>query len=312
MDKNNKKLSMIPLKELNLTSRFLFDEVMEDSQTQRDVLSIVFGREISVLKKTETEKELRRAPRIRSIRVDMFSVDEEQTVYNTEMQDRWKKDLAKRSRYYQALMDTSLLEPGIVDYNRLNNTFFIMIMTFDLFGQGKYQYTFRARCEEIPDLSLEDGAVRIFLNTRGENEEEVSKELKDFLHYVENTTDDMIEDVESERIRRIHRRVCKVRASEEIGVKYMQAWEERYYDKLEAQEEGRAEGREQGIKEGRIEGRAEGIKEGAHNKLREQVEKKLKKGKTVPEIADALEESEETIAALLAELARDESGVQSD
>ena len=97
---------------------------------------------------------------------------------------------------------------------------------------------------EIPDLNLEDGAVRIFLNTRGENRDEVSKELVDFLHYVEKTTDSTAEKTESARIRRIHERVCKVRASEEIGVKYMQEWEERYYDKLEAQEEGRKEEKE--------------------------------------------------------------------
>lgn len=40
-----KKQNMIPLKELNLTSRFLFDEVMEDPQVQQDMLSIIFGRE---------------------------------------------------------------------------------------------------------------------------------------------------------------------------------------------------------------------------------------------------------------------------
>ena len=33
-----------------------------------------------------------------------------------------------------------------------------------------------------------------------------------------------------------------MKSSEEIGVKYMQAWEERYYDRQEAPEEGRAEG----------------------------------------------------------------------
>ncbi|MDO4321950.1 MAG: Rpn family recombination-promoting nuclease/putative transposase [Lachnospiraceae bacterium] len=242
---HKQKQNMIPLKELNLTNRFLFSEVMEDSRTQRDVLSIIFGREIPLLKKSETEKELRLSPLIRSVRLDMFSMDEEQTIYNTEMQDQWQKDLAKRSRYYQALMDTSLLQPGIIDYSCLNPTFFIMIMTFDLFGCRKYQYTFQAKCEEVPDLVLRDGAVRIFLNTRGENEDEVSKELVDFLHYVECTTDDAAKKTESERIRRIHKRVCEVRASEEIGVRYMQEWEERYYDRMEAQEEGQKKGKEQ-------------------------------------------------------------------
>lgn len=38
--------SIKPLKDLNLTDRFLFDMVMEDLQTQQDVLSIIFGRDI--------------------------------------------------------------------------------------------------------------------------------------------------------------------------------------------------------------------------------------------------------------------------
>ena len=115
-------------------------------------------------------------------------------------------------------------------------------MTFDLFGYEKYRYTFIPRCEEVPECSLDDGAVRIFLSTKGKNAGEVSKELVDFLHYLEDTTDVVAESTESERIKRIHRRVRRVKSSEEIGVKYMQAWEERYYDKQEAQEEGRAEG----------------------------------------------------------------------
>ncbi len=50
----------------------------------------------------------------------------------------------------------------------------------------------------------------------------------------------------SDRIRTIHSRVQKVKANEEIGVKYMQAWEEKYYEK------------EEGLKEGRIVGQTEG------------------------------------------------------
>ena len=46
---------------------------------------------------------------------------------------------------------------------------------------------------------------------------------------------------DSQRIKRIHRRVRKVRLSEEVGVKYMQAWEEKYYEREEGKEEGREE-----------------------------------------------------------------------
>ena len=38
-DKN--KMNIVPLSELNLTNRFLFDEVMENPQAQQDTLSII-------------------------------------------------------------------------------------------------------------------------------------------------------------------------------------------------------------------------------------------------------------------------------
>ncbi len=207
-----------------------------------------------MLTKNETEKELRVSPQVRSIRMDVFSMDEEQTIYNTEMQDKKRDDLAKRSRYYQALLDTNLLEPGIPDYNLLNTTYIILITTFDLFGYGRYQYTFEARCKEEPECVLEDKAVRVFLNTKGKNDGEVSEELVNFLHYVEHTTDVAAENSGSERIQRIHSRVRKVKASEEVGVKYMQAWEEKYYEREEGREEGIKQGREEGERTGRTKG----------------------------------------------------------
>ena len=302
MEKVKKNQNLIPLKELNLTNRFLFDQVMEDPDTQQDVLSIIFGREIPLLKHNESEKEIRVSPVIRSIRLDIFSMDEEEYVYATEMQDTRKADLAKRSRYYQSLMDSSLLEPGVPNYNLLNNTYLIMFMTFDLFGYKKYQYTFRPRCEEVPECELMDGATRIFLSTKGENTNEVPAELVEFLKYLEQTTDETAEKSGSEKIHRIHERVQKVKMNEAVGVKYMQAWEEKYYAEQEARERGHAEGLEAGRAEGLEAGRAEGRFEGDHESMKKLVAKKLKKGKTVEEIADALEEDTEVIEQLIQEL----------
>ena len=106
-----------------------------------------------------------------------------------------------------------------------------MIMPFDLFGYGRYQYTFYGVCKEEPECTLDDGAVRIFLNTRGTRPEGVSQELIDFLHYLEHTTDSAAQESDSDRIKRIHSQVCKAKKSEEVGIKYMQAWEELYYER---------------------------------------------------------------------------------
>ena len=65
------------------------------------------------------------------------------------------------------LLDRSLLSPGTRNFNELNDVCVIMIMPFDLFGLDKYFYTFVPSCKEEKTLELEDGATRIFLNTRG-------------------------------------------------------------------------------------------------------------------------------------------------
>lgn len=52
------KRKIKPLKELNLTNRFLFDEVLEDPGAHQDVLSIIFGRTVPLLNKNETERNL--------------------------------------------------------------------------------------------------------------------------------------------------------------------------------------------------------------------------------------------------------------
>ena len=304
-----KTKDLIPLKELNLTNRFLFDEVLEDPQTHQDILSIIFGRDIPLLEQNETEKELRVSPHLRAVRMDVYAMDEEKSVYNTEMQQKKRTDLAKRSRYYQSMIDAGLLEPGIPDYNQLNNSYIIIITPFDLFGYGRYVYTFRAGCLEEPECCLEDGAVRIFLNTRGKNDGEVSKELVGFLRYVEDTTDEVAADMDSERIKRIHNRVRKVKASEEGGVKYMQAWEERYYDKEEARQEGLEEGRQEGLEEGRQkgleEGRQEGREIGKQEAIKNLIRKKLKKGCSAEEIADILEEELGMIQGLIDEIEKE-------
>ena len=223
------------LQKLNLLDKFLFDEAMEDRETYQAVISILLENEVELLGKTETEKELRVSPELRQVRLDVVGMDREGTIYYAEMQQRNTGNLIRRSRYYQAQLDVSLLEPGSTDFNLLNDSCFILIAPFDIFGRGLYRYTFDGVCRECPDLRLEDGSLRVFINTKGKNRESFSQEFLDFMEYIGKTTDEMAGSTASQKIRRIHRRVCAVR---EI-----------------------AYAREDGKIEGKIEGRAASILE---------------------------------------------------
>ena len=162
------------LNELTLLDRFLFASVMEDDRSLELVLSIIMSEEITLRQPSQVEKEFRTMPWLRSIRLDVYNVDDKNRIYDAEVQEKNTGNLAKRSRFYQALIDSTLLAPGRdVSFHHLPESYLIMITPFDLWGYGKYRYTFRMRCEEQPDLYLEDGIGRIFLNTRGTNDGEV-------------------------------------------------------------------------------------------------------------------------------------------
>lgn len=89
-------------------------------------------------------------------------------------------------------------------------------------------------------MKIEDGALRVFINTKGSNRKDFSQEFLDFMDYLMVTSDENAAKTSSERVKAMHREVHKIRVSEEMGVKYMQRWEERAYDRLDGKAEGKA------------------------------------------------------------------------
>ncbi len=259
------------LEGLNLINRFLFDEVMEDRESYQATVSILLGEDIQLLDEPETEKELRVSPELREIRLDVVSMDKGGKLYYTEMQQKNTKNLRRRRRYYQAQLDVSLLAPGSKDFNLLSDSCLILVSPFDIFERGLYRYTFENICKECPDLKLEDGASRVFINTKGKNKCSFSQEFLDFMEYITNTTDEAAERTKSQKIKRIHEQVKRIKLSEKMGVKYMQLWEEKAYIREEGYEEG--------------------YEEGDKKRLIHTICKKLRKGKALEQIADEVEES---------------------
>ena len=263
------------LQDLTLLDRFLFAEVMEDPKTFENILSIILGEDISIKGRPQSEHENRTSPLKRQVRLDVWAEDETDAVYNVEAQKENTKNLPHRSRFYQALIDSKLLDPGEVDFSNMKDCYSIIIAPFDLFGRGLYQYTFQMTCAETGQ-PLEDGATRIFLNTHGKNSEDISPELKELLYYMEHTTEEI--SCSTSRLQEIKNHVNIVKSSEEIGVKYMQEWEEKILEKRKARAEGRAEGET--------------------FRLIQLIKKKIQKSKSFIQIADELEEEPDNIQSL--------------
>lgn len=154
------------------------------------------------------------------------------------MQRGRKAELPKRSRYYQGSIDLDLISAG-EPYKKLKKTYVIFICTFDPFAEGRHIYTFENLCLENPSLLLGDGTTKIFLNTRGYLDD-VSSDMKEFLTYIENTTDTFAAQSNSALIKEIHKKVTSVKQNKEMEVEYMTLFQR----DMENVELGRKEGQE--------------------------------------------------------------------
>lgn len=255
-----------PMEEMTLMDHFMFEEVMENPENTKLMLDIILEDDITLKDLPQTEKELRRQPKKRLARLDIWTKDIKDTIYDTELQNQKIPNLAKRTRYYQAMIDCKLLIPGEKDFNQLNNVYIILIAPFDMFGYGLYRYTFVGQCVEIPELKMNDGATRIFLNTKGTNSTGVSKELIEFLKFMEFTNDETIE-YTSPKILKLKENIKTMLKDTEYSVKYLRFREAYYREHKDEIEADKAAARAEGLAEGHAEGHTLGVIEATHNNI---------------------------------------------
>ena len=225
--------------QLNLSDAFLFAAALQDPESCRLILELILDRPVPKVR-VHTEHSLLFSPDLRSVRLDVYAADEMQVAYNLEMQNKTAQDLAKRSRFYQAELDVAALKPG-EDFHRLRPSFIIFLCTFDPFDRGLYRYTFETRCLE-QDFALNDGACRIFLNTKGKNRDQAPKALVDFLRYVEQSNEAFALGTDR-RIQALHERIGRLKKSRK--------WRSGYMRFEELLQDSRQEGHLAGLEEGR-------------------------------------------------------------
>ena len=247
-------------KDLTISDDYMFKLIIKRKRICKQMLERILHIEIEDLSYVGTEKVLIPVYGSKGVRMDVYVKDGKGTIYNIEMQVRKPEGdgLAKRTRYYQAMIDMDLIGKGVY-YDQLRQTYIIFVCTFDLFGLEQRIYTFRNTCVELPELELGDGATKIFLNAKG-LKGAVDADLEGFLRYVNGKVaqgqfaEALAKEVERVKIQKEARR--------EYMTLYMQ-YQQYHRDGLEAgRREGMREGRREGLREGRREGLREGRREG--------------------------------------------------
>lgn len=226
--------------DLGISNDFLFGKVMQDPKLCKELLQrILPDLKIDHIEYPELQKAIKPDADAKSIRLDVYVKDRENVVYNIEMQASDTKELPKRSRYYQSLIDLQLIDKGQT-YRKLNRSFVIFICLEDIFGYGRHIYTFENLCKEDPGISLGDETTKIFLSADS-TMDDVSKELKAFLDYVGgNVTDDAF-------VQELEEAVRKAKRNREWRHEYMTLLMRDQINVEKGIEQGFKQGMEQGI-----------------------------------------------------------------
>ena len=254
--------------ELTIADDFMFSKVMLNERLAKHFLEVILGCRIHSVTYPKYEHCINVRYDAKSIRLDVILEDDKHTVYNLEMQTAKLTGLVKRSRYYQDLIDLDLLQKGAT-YDELNHSIVIFICTFDLFGKNQWIYRFCNVCQQLPELKLQDGTEKVFVNTMGELGD-VDEEFKQVMQIFNGLQ------AEGDFAEELQQEVERVKLSEE--------WRREYMTLQVLLDDTKREG----------------YKEGNLQRLIHQICRKLQKGKNIPDIADELEETEDVIADIVA------------
>lgn len=275
-----------PYEELELKDDFMFGLIMHDPKYVKPFLEMILKIKIRKVVYPQSQKSIDLSANAKAIRLDVYVEDDQNTVFNLEMQTSDNRNLPKRMRYYQGVIDLNILQKG-QDYTKLKKSYVIFICTFDPFGEGRHIYTFCNTCQENTALTLDDDAVKIILSTKGTMDDDavkiilstkgtmddVSPEMKRILDYIDG------KGASDEYTKQLEEAVRSARQNETWRLGYMTL----EYEYQQRYEEGLKEGEETGIA-----------------KTNERSIRKLyERGESIASIAEFVEMDEETVKRII-------------
>ena len=267
----------IDFDKIGITDDVMFCTVLSNSEDCREFLQRILGIEIEEIVVVGTQVSMKSNFHAKGVRLDVYAKEKKGNAYDIEMQTTKMRELPLRSRYYHSEMDSYQIAAG-EKYGNLKYSIVIFVCNFDLFAKNRSVYTFESICREDTEIHLQDKRKTIFINING-SREGVPKELAHLLDYLKTKTptDGFTE--------RLEQRVLEIRRDTEWRDGYMtleMKMDEKY---------------EQGLEEGLT----KGIEQGYDERLYDLIRKKLEKGKSISQIADECEESEDTIRKIISE-----------
>ena len=275
------------LNELSLIDNYLFGlfiENVNDNDIIKEMLERMLDIKIKKIVLKQQQYEIFNEPGSRSVRLDAYLGDDENTLYNIEVQIKNTGNIPKRIRYNRSLIDKDQLASGEKDFNELPKSIIIFINNFDLFNKGLYRYTFKNICVEDNSIELGDDSLTVILNTKGKKKEGVSQKLVDLLEYFTSSNEKTVTKTSDEFLKNVDERLTPIKNNRKFGDDFVQFQIYLNEEKRESKEEGRQEGIQEGIEIGKEEGIEIGEAKGVEKERQATIERLRKMGMTDEDI----------------------------
>lgn len=221
--------------ELSLIDNFLFGLFIQEAEPEeiKKMLECMLGMKITEVEVFNRQQSILQDPGTRNVILDAYVRDVSGNIYNIEVQASRIKNIPKRMRYYQSMIDRDVMPAGKYDYDRLPRTIIIFVTDYDVFGKGLYRYTFKNTCQEDSGVEFGDETLKIVLNTKGTCEKGVSAELAELLRYFRDSTDKTADSSESEFVKSLNKKLTPIKNNTKFGDDLMSLEEMIYCEKKE-------------------------------------------------------------------------------
>ncbi len=222
---------------LTFADNFLFCKILEsEPELCRQLLEILLHIKIDRLETPQSEKTMQELIGAKSVRFDVYAEDGEQ-IFDIEIQTTKKKNLPKRARYYQSIIDVGNLSKG-ENYTKLKDTYIIFLCLNDIFEKGLPVYFFENFCRQDKNLKLDDRAFKVFFNA-SMYDKMTTDEEKAFFKFLRGG------EANSDFTRNIEEKVTRAKQNAELRRQYM-TWQQTIDEEKEiAREEGFNDGIQQ-------------------------------------------------------------------
>ena len=143
------------------------------------VLRIITGIKDLTLIQQETQYDLKRLVGAKSICLDVFGKDNQQKLYDLEIQRADEGAVPERARYHSSAMDIEFLSEG-QKFTELPTTYIIFITENDIWGGGQALYPVNKTLGGIR-IPFEDRQHILYVNASYKGDDDIGRLMHDFL-----------------------------------------------------------------------------------------------------------------------------------